>query len=145
MPVAADIFPQVQASGGQLALHSTMNIVSNVSTSVLKHLIAIADGSNPLDHEQLTELRAFNSKDPQAVAEALDSMQWSDKVDLHLLLKYMTSSECNIMRPLLGNDLTYPISNYFISSSHNTYLSGNQFYGEASTDAYSNVGELDGS
>ncbi|MCJ1439255.1 hypothetical protein MMC27_008647 [Xylographa pallens] len=139
MPVATDVFPRVQAGGRQPALHSTMNIVSNVSTSVLKHLKAIADGSNPLDHEQLSELRAFSLKDPQAVAEALDSMQRSDKVDLHLLLGYMTSSECNIMRPFLGNDLTYPIPNYFISSSHNTYLSGNQFYGEASTDAYSNV------
>lgn len=36
-------------------------------------------------------------------------------------------------------DLTKSISNYYISSSHNTYLSGNQLSSRASTEAYKNV------
>lgn len=51
----------------------------------------------------------------------------------------MTSPAANALAPPLNDDLSWPLSSYFISSSHNTYLTGNQLYSDSSTDAYKNV------
>lgn len=54
------------------------------------------------------------------------------------LLTYLGSEEASAMAPVVL-DATHPLSDYFISSSHNTYLWGNQLYGKASTKAYQKV------
>lgn len=50
----------------------------------------------------------------------------------------LVSLQGNAMEPI-ELDATHPISDYFISSSHNTYLSGNQLTSKASTNAYRDV------
>ena len=39
----------------------------------------------------------------------------------------------------ITHSMTYPLSSYFIASSHNTYLTGHQFNGESSVNMYAQV------
>lgn len=52
---------------------------------------------------------------------------------------YMAGKDSSAIRPAKNKDLSSPIADYFIASSHNTYLSGNQLYSESSASAYTNV------
>ena len=52
---------------------------------------------------------------------------------------YMTSPASAALQHKKKRDFSHPITDYFISSSHNTYLTGNQLYSDATASAYSSV------
>jgi hypothetical protein len=81
---------------------------------------------------EFDQVESIETNNPDSPASATDD-QTSNR-----LLRYLGSDEANAMAPV-ALDATHPISDYFISSSHNTYLWGNQLYGKASTKAYQKV------
>lgn len=54
-------------------------------------------------------------------------------------LRYMESKDCSVFNQThtaVYQDMDQPLTSYFISTSHNTYLTGDQLVGESDLDAY---------
>jgi hypothetical protein len=71
----------------------------------------------------------------EVAAQLAPGKEWN----LNSYLQYMASPAASVVAPPQEQDLTWPLSSYFISSSHNTYLTGNQLSSDSSADAYKNV------
>lgn len=93
--------------------------LQDLSPDILRYLQSISSGQRKLSSSQLTEL---------------SQPQFDNK-----LLEYIRSPSSNASEAVPPMDLSYPMSNYYINSSHNTYLTGNQLYSDSSTEAYKQV------
>ena len=65
----------------------------------------------------------------------ISSNVWS----IYTLCSFLRSRDNSAIDPeheTVYQDMTQPLSHYFINSSHNTYLDGDQLRGKSSTDAY---------
>ncbi|KAH7353373.1 1-phosphatidylinositol-4,5-bisphosphate phosphodiesterase delta-1 [Plectosphaerella cucumerina] len=81
-------------------------------------------------------MQYIQGENPEGLAGYLAD---KDEVDLFELIKYLTSPAGNALEMATPQDLSWPLSNYFISSSHNTYLTGNQLSSDSSAEAYKDV------
>ncbi|XP_077171937.1 1-phosphatidylinositol 4,5-bisphosphate phosphodiesterase delta-3 isoform X2 [Paroedura picta] len=81
----------------------------------------------------------------QRAREIIQSYELNEKAKLHNLMMldgftmYLLSSAGSILNQAhtgIYQDMTQPLCHYFISSSHNTYLTDNQIGGASSTEAY---------
>ena len=128
----------IQGGGG---VSGEAHTVKTLNAPLLKHLEEIfkhyADKTDKSWHKE--HLAAFAKQQGDTEADIPADLLTQARVDLHGFLRYVTSRSSSIVAPDKGQDLSWPLSSYFVSSSHNTYLTGNQLYSESSTAAYENV------
>jgi phosphatidylinositol phospholipase C, delta len=139
--------PAKQAGGGEVA--AKPQAVQYLNAAILRHLDQLFKSYASAEHSWgphetsnfFTKIQhdASIPAPAQTAPQAPSGVVKSADFDFHAFLDYMSSPASGVIRPAAEQDLSYPLSSYFISSSHNTYLTGNQLSSDASTDAYRNV------
>jgi hypothetical protein len=138
--VQQTVDPANQAGGGT---RKTLRAVHTLQPNVLTYLKQIFETHAGSDQkwtpEQVCSFVESVQGQDMSSAESKRLLEKQGGLDFNEFLSYMTSHESAIVMPHMEEDLSWPLSAYFISSSHNTYLTGNQLSSESTTDAYTNV------
>ncbi|KAI9843234.1 MAG: hypothetical protein M1837_006523 [Sclerophora amabilis] len=141
MAATSKIVPEPQADSGKFSATSPPLMGKTISPYLLRHLEKIY-------HELASNGRRLSRPDAASFLHHVQGLEpghttpsefSGDEVTFDSFLDYVCSPSFSALAPPRSYDLSYPLSNYFICSSHNTYLTGNQLYGQSSTDGYKNV------
>jgi hypothetical protein len=127
-----------QAGGG---VSGKVHTVRTLNSTVLTHLQKIYAAHAGSGKTWSAEKAAAFVQDVQRDSDAELALELSGGKPwgFDAFVRYMTSSITHAVAPPREEDLSWSLSNYFISSSHNTYLTGNQLSSDSSADAYKNV------
>jgi phosphatidylinositol phospholipase C delta len=130
--------PVVQAGGGDASSEVPMHHLY-LSSGIQDHLRRVYDGLR--GDEATLSRKSFESWLSTTQEQSFGDLSL-DEYKFEQFLEALYHNEgfeaIKDVKPD-EKDLTKPLSNYFISSSHNTYLSGNQLSSKSSTEAYKNV------
>ncbi|RFU75169.1 phospholipase c [Trichoderma arundinaceum] len=131
--------PSLQSGGGTGTAQRTVSALSSSTLAYLKRLFeAHATPEGKWTNEQV---RVFLQKvqGHDVTTEAATQLLSTPNLDLSGFLAFMTSSHNAALLPMKNEDFSWPLASYYISSSHNTYLTGNQLSSDSTTGAYTNV------
>ncbi|KAM0454762.1 hypothetical protein ACHAPV_005481 [Trichoderma viride] len=129
----------LQSGGGSVPAQRTIKALSSTSLAYLKRLFE--SHATPEGKWTSDQVRVFSQKVQRnaTTPAASDELLSVPDLDLNAFLAYMTSSKSDAILPIKHEDLSWPLASYYISSSHNTYLTGNQLSSDSTTGAYTNV------
>ncbi|XP_036005508.1 1-phosphatidylinositol 4,5-bisphosphate phosphodiesterase eta-1 isoform X3 [Fundulus heteroclitus] len=112
-------------------------------------MMAYSDRKDHLTAEELTNFlrieQRMTNMTTEYIAEIIDKFEVSDEnkqkgvLGIEGFTSFMRSPACDIFNPLhheVNQDMEQPLCNYFIASSHNTYLTGDQLLSHSKTDMY---------
>lgn len=136
-----------QAGGGVFEEALPADEHYEISPVFMKHINSIreqiSDNPSPKHDDKLVDFfESTQRASPEEIARFMSGRR--QKSDHEVLMSYIASPAGDILAPPLKQDLSWPMSNYYISSSHNTYLTGNQLSSEASVEVYKNVSNPNG-
>ncbi|KAJ6782838.1 hypothetical protein PWT90_02837 [Aphanocladium album] len=114
-------------------------VVESFQPNVMKHLRSIYAAHAGSDKSWTPAQTSDFARKLQKHEQVFDDDADTPSLDIAAFLDYMASSDAAAILPRDKEDLSWPMSAYFISSSHNTYLTGNQLYSDSTTEAYANV------
>ena len=140
-PVAVEpsFAPQPAAGRGEASAEDQG--IEHLTKLLLSHLHHVFRRHAGPDQRWTPEQAVAFRQHIQATDDPATEVAEGHQMDFHDFLGYMTSPAANALQPPASEDMemTWPLSNYFVSSSHNTYLTGDQPSGASSTDVYKNV------